>query len=101
MGTLPPTLGSFALEPSRFLIFNAGARLLRAPDLVWPRSRRSVCFAAEAYPPLRSKGVYLYELLYAMTDRKKSLNVAALLDMLLNGTKAVRAITQNLSGWPT
>src|ERR1700686_5409073 len=47
----------------------------------WPRSRRSACFPAEAYPPLRPLKVYPQQECNVTVERKKSLNVAALSDM--------------------
>jgi hypothetical protein len=69
--------------PIPVIQFAAGAQLIyRTPAWFRPRSRRSACFPAEAYPPPRSLVVYL-ELQFRATDeRKKSLIIAALSDML-------------------
>ena len=71
-------------RPSFYFLSLKSHRLFSNPSLVWPRSRRSVCFPAEAYPPLRSPAVYLHELLCAMAERKKSLILAALSDMVID-----------------
>src|SRR5438094_9933069 len=53
------------------------------PSLLWPRSRRSVCFPAETYPPLRSLKVYSQMAEEFNRGTKKSLTFAALSDKKL------------------
>ena len=50
--SVPTPLGFFALEPSQFLIFNAGARLLRAP--AWSGPGVGAQFASQQRLILRS-----------------------------------------------
>jgi hypothetical protein len=52
------------------------------PSLVLARSRRSACFPAEAYPPLRSPVVYPQSAVLCNGSRKKGLIIAALSDMV-------------------
>jgi hypothetical protein len=47
-----------------------GPVLRRTPAWSWPRSRRSACFPAEAYPPLRSFVMYPREQVCARWKEK-------------------------------
>ena len=61
LGTLSPDPWDFSLlMPIPVDDFVAGAQLNSkpAPAWSWPRSRRSGCFPAEPYPPLRPLVVY-------------------------------------------
>ena len=56
----------------------------RTPAWSWPRSRRSACFPAVAYPPPRPLVVYPQRRVCATMERKKSLIISALSDMIIS-----------------
>jgi hypothetical protein len=82
-GLRPPAPGIFrfdAIPDNRFLLLGPGLKV--SPSLVWPRSRRSGCFPASPYPPLRPLVVYSQMTEEFNGGTKKSLIVAALSDMV-------------------
>jgi hypothetical protein len=83
--SVPRPLGFAALMPIPVhLVRRWGSALHRTPAWSWPRSRRSACFPAEAYPPLRSLVVYPQRQSCATGERKRPLTIAALSDMADN-----------------
>src|ERR1700722_7569840 len=63
------------------MMFAARVQLSPNPSLVLARSRRSGCFPAEPYPPLRSLEVYPERAMICNYGTKKRLTFAALSDM--------------------
>ena len=87
-GLSPQTPGIYRLDANpRESLLPLGLSFNRTPAWSWPRSRRSACFPAEAYPPLRPLVVYPQQQSCATVERKKSLIISALSDMGLNGSK--------------
>ena len=86
-GLSPQTPGIYRLDanPSESLL-PLGLSFNRTPAWSWPRSRRSACFPAEAYPPLRPLVVYPQQQFCATVERKKSLIISALSGMGHNGS---------------
>lgn len=81
--SVPRPLGFNALLPIQSFNYDeAGA----TPALTWfwPRSRRSGCFPAEPYSPLRSLVVYLNGNVQLKKNQKWGLTSAALSDMDIN-----------------
>src|ERR1700722_7159080 len=72
------------------MMFAARVQLSPNPSLVLARSRRSGCFPAEPYPPLRSLEVYPERAMICNYGTKKRLTFAALSDMCINWQLRVR-----------